>query len=58
MKAYIQKRVKISDKLFDCANGGEAWTELRDQIADGSFDGRDELLHIIDTEKIRISANR
>lgn len=51
LKAYIQKRVKISDKLFDCANGGEAWTELRDQIADGSFDGRDELLHIIDTEK-------
>lgn len=50
--------MKISDKLFDCANGGEAWTELRDQIADGSFDGRDELLHIIDTEKIRISANR
>lgn len=51
LKRYIQQRVKTPDALYECANGGEAWTELRDQIADGNFDGRDELLHIIDTEK-------
>lgn len=51
LKRYIQQRVSVPDALFECANGGEAWTELRDQIADGNFDGRDELLRIIDTEK-------
>lgn len=50
LKRYIQGRVAVPDSLFECVNGGEAWTELRDQIADGSFDGRDRLLHIIDTE--------
>lgn len=51
LKRYIQQRVKTPDALYECANGGEAWTELRDQIADGNFEGRDELLRIIDTEK-------
>lgn len=50
LKRYIQGRVAVPDSLFECVNGGEAWTELRDQIADGSFDGRDRLLQIIDTE--------
>ena len=36
--------------MFDVANGGEAWTELRSQIEDLQFDGRDEMLRIIDTE--------
>lgn len=51
LKRYIQQRVKTPDALYECVNGGEAWTELRDQIADGHFEGRDELLRIIDTEK-------
>lgn len=51
LKRYIQQHVKTPDALYECANGGEAWTELRDQIADGNFEGRDELLRIIDTEK-------
>ena len=51
LEQHIDADLSGLNVLFDCANGGEAWTELRDQIADGSFDGRDELLHIIDTEK-------
>lgn len=50
LKRYIQQRVKVADNLFDVANGGEAWTELRSQIEDSQFDGREELLRIIDTE--------
>lgn len=40
----------MPDSLFECANGGEAWTELRDQIEELQFEGRDEVLRIIDTE--------
>lgn len=50
LKRYVQERVSVPDSLFDVANGGEAWTELRSQIEDSQFDGRDALLHIIDTE--------
>lgn len=50
LKSYIQQRVPTPDSLYDCAYGGEAWAELRDQIADSHFEGRDELLRIIDTE--------
>lgn len=51
LKTYVQRCVEVPDALFECVNGGEAWTELRDQIADGTFEGRDELLRIIDTEE-------
>lgn len=50
LKRYIQERVATPDSLYECVNGGEAWTELRDQIADGDFEGRDRLLQIIDSE--------
>lgn len=48
LKRYIQQRVKTPDSLYDAVNGGEAWTELRSQIEDSQFEGRDELLRIID----------
>ena len=50
LKRYIQQRVKVADNLFDVVNGGEAWTELRSQIEDSQFEGREEMLRIIDTE--------
>ena len=50
LKRYVQERVDVPDSLFECVNGGEAWTELRDQVADGDFPGREELLRIIDSE--------
>lgn len=50
LKRYIQQYVSVPDSLFECNNGGEAWTELRDQIEELQFEGRDEILRIIDTE--------
>ena len=50
LKRYIQQRVPTADSLYECVNGGEAWTELRDQIADTDYQWRDELLRIIDNE--------
>ena len=50
LKRYIQQRVPTADSLYECVNGGEAWTELRDQIADSRSQWRDELLRIIDNE--------
>ena len=35
LKQYVQQQVpKATDDLFDVANGGEAWADLRDQIND------------------------
>lgn len=52
LKRYIQHEVpEAQDSLFDCAAGGEAWTELRSQIDDDhSLPYRDEMLRIIDSE--------
>lgn len=51
LKRYIQQRVPTADALYECVNGGEAWTELRDQIADTDNQWRGRLLEIIDTER-------
>ena len=51
LKRYIQQRVPSPDSLYEAVNGGEAWAELRAQIEDLSFEGRDEMLRIIDTER-------
>ncbi len=49
LRTYIQRhaRARLSDAMFECINGGEAWTELRDQLEERDFPGRDALLHII-----------
>ena len=46
LKQYIQQRVDTPDDLYDIANGGEAWAELRDQLGD-------ELLAGNDTQKLQ-----
>lgn len=50
LRQYIQQQLLLPDSLFETVNGGEAWAELGDQIADLSFEGRDEVLRIIGTE--------
>ena len=51
LQRYIQERVpQAVDSLFQTVNGGEAWTELRDQIADSASPYREEMLRIIDEE--------
>lgn len=39
LKAYIQQHVSTPDSLYDLSNGGEAWAELRDQIAEAATAG-------------------
>ena len=34
LKRYVQDEIEISDELFELANGGAAWTEFRDQLAE------------------------
>ena len=50
LQQYVQQQLNLPDSLFDTVNGGEAWAELRDQITELDFEGRDEILRIIDTE--------
>ena len=50
LKDYVQERLSLPDNLFETVNGGEAWTELRDQVNDIEFEGRNEVLRIIDTD--------
>ena len=51
IKQYMQGEFpQLHDSIFDVCNGGESWAELRYQLQSVEFDGRDEVLHIIDTE--------
>lgn len=51
LKAYIQQATSLPDSVFECANGGEAWTDLRAQIEDSDARHKQEILAIIDSEK-------
>lgn len=44
LQKYIQNRLNVSDDLFDTVGGGEAWSELRDQLNDMLADGGNEIL--------------
>jgi len=48
LKNYIISHSNATEPLFDVANGGEAWSEFRDQVNDASFDGKADILAIID----------
>lgn len=50
LKRYVQERVNTPDDLYECISGGEAWTELRDQINDTPSEYREQMLDIIDNE--------
>ncbi|MCR4765284.1 MAG: DUF3575 domain-containing protein [Bacteroidaceae bacterium] len=49
LKRYLRQHVPtLSDEVFDLNSGGEAWTELRSLVEDSQFDGKAQVLHIID----------
>lgn len=50
LKKYVQQKVRTPDSMYEAVNGGEAWTELRDQISDTDFEWRERLLAIIDSD--------
>lgn len=48
LRTYVQERVPSSNALYEICNGCEGWSELRDQINDSDFEGKEGLLDIID----------
>ena len=48
LRDYVQARVPSPDALYEICNGCEGWAELRDQINDSDFEGKEGLLDIID----------
>lgn len=48
LKEYVNRYLHLPDSLFEVANGGEAWGELRDMVEASTFDCKDEMLDIID----------
>ena len=49
LKEYIQSIYPLRDDQFDLCNGGESWAELRYRLSNVEFEGRDEVLTIINT---------
>lgn len=50
IKEYIQSLYHLDDKMFAVENGGESWAELRYQLEKVEFEGKDEVIRIMDTE--------
>jgi len=48
IKNYIRSLYPLEDSLFTVCNGGESWAELRYQLEKVNFDGKEEILRIID----------
>lgn len=58
LKQYIQRATSLPDSLFECNNGGEAWAELRNQIAQSDAEHKEEMLSIIDNEQDVVKRER
>ena len=50
IKEFIQSIYPLDDSLFDLSNGGENWAELKYMTSQMEFEGKDEVLEIIDSE--------
>ena len=50
IKEYMQSVYALPDSVFEVSNGGESWAELRYGLSKVEFEGRDEVLQIIDSE--------
>ncbi len=48
LKEYVNRYMQLPDSLYEVANGGEAWGELRDMVEASSFDCKERMLDIID----------
>lgn len=50
IKEYIQSVYELPDSVFAVCNGGESWAELRYQLNNVDFDGKDAVVEVIDKE--------
>ena len=63
LQKYIQQRLPVKDELFELIKGGEAWTELRDQIHDLYLEGgagsltKDDLRKVLDVLESDVDVN-
>ena len=48
VKNYLQQRFPLADDVFELVSAGEAWSELRSQVEDHEFEGKQQVLNIID----------
>ena len=51
VKSYLQQRFDLPDSAFELVSAGEGWNELRSLIEESQFDGKQEVLRIIDNTK-------
>lgn len=52
LQKYIQERLPLKDDMFELIAGGEAWTELRDQVCDMIAEGGSDALSVADLEQV------
>ena len=52
LQKYIQDRLPLKDDMFELVAGGEAWTELRDQVNDMKIAGGNDALSVSDLEQV------
>lgn len=52
LQNYIQERLPLKDDMFELIAGGEAWTELRDQVCDMIAEGGSDALSVADLEQV------
>jgi outer membrane protein OmpA-like peptidoglycan-associated protein len=50
LQNYIQKRYPLPDSLFVLGNGGEGWSELKWHLDKYEFEGKEDVLRLIETE--------
>ena len=50
IKEYLQRTYGLDDSLFVLTNAGEQWNEMEMRIFTMDFEGREEVLFIIETE--------
>jgi outer membrane protein OmpA-like peptidoglycan-associated protein len=50
IKEYIQSNFDLPDNLFVICNGEESWAELKYKLQQIEFEGRDEVIEIMNTE--------
>ena len=50
IKKYIQSAYAFPDSIFAVTNGGESWIRLVEDLQDVEFEGKEEVLEIIEAE--------
>ena len=48
LKHYVQQHVSVPDQLSEVVNAGPAWADFRQQVVEAQFDGKEQVLRIID----------